>query len=84
MVATGTQGGSDQYHNGLMHRREIAKVRDYRAVSKEMKGDYLVKKGKLSKSADIILYKNRADTVLRAFVIYFKKQENIPENKGLK
>lgn len=62
--------------------QKLAKVRDYRTVSREIKGDFLVKKGKLSASAEIILYKNRSDTTLHAFVIYFGAQNTIPDNKG--
>ncbi len=64
--------------------QEMAKVRDYRLESKELKGEFLVKKGKLSRSAQIILYKNRADTVLHAFVIYFDKESGTPVRKELK
>jgi hypothetical protein len=64
--------------------QEMAKVRDYRLESKEMKEDFLVKKGKLSPSAQIILYKNRADTVLHAFVIYFDKDAGTQVRKELK
>jgi CheY-like chemotaxis protein len=64
--------------------QEMAKVRDYRTVSKEQKGDFLVKKGKLSKTAEVILYKDKSDKILRAFVIHFGAQETITENKGSK
>lgn len=64
--------------------REMTKVRDYRTVSREVQGDFLVKKGKLSKSSELILYKDRSDKILRAFVIYFVPQETIPGNKGSK
>ena len=64
--------------------REVAKVRDYHLVSRELKGEYLIKNGTLSPSADIILYKDRSDKILRAFVIYFIQQENTPVNKGPK
>jgi CheY-like chemotaxis protein len=64
--------------------QEMAKVRDYRTVSKEQKGDFLVKKGKLSKTAEVILYKDKSDKILRAFVIHFDAQETITENKGSK
>lgn len=61
--------------------KELANVRDYKTGSKEFKGDFLIKKGKLSNSADIIIYKNRSDTLLRAFVIYFKKQNVKADSK---
>ncbi|GAM11285.1 hypothetical protein OR1_03596 [Geobacter sp. OR-1] len=64
--------------------RETANVRDYRLQSKETKGEYLIKKGKLSGSAEVILYKNRSDTNLRAFVLHFKPQETLPAHKGHK
>lgn len=62
--------------------REIAKSDRYGLVSSEAKGEYLIKKGKLSPTAEIILYKNRSDTLLRAFVIYFTDQGNPLETKG--
>ena len=52
--------------------QEMAGVRDYQLQSKEMKGNYLVKKGKLSGNAHVILYKKNADTMLQAFVIYYQ------------
>lgn len=51
--------------------KEMADVRDYRLRSKEIQGDYLIKRGILSRNAAVILYKNRDDTHLRAFVIHF-------------
>jgi CheY-like chemotaxis protein len=64
--------------------QEIAKTRDYRLQSRELRGEYLVKKGKLSKTAEVILYKDRADTMLRAFVIHFDVQQSKTEDKGTK
>ncbi len=64
--------------------QEMAKVRDYRLESRELKEEFLVKKGKLSSTAQIILYKNRADTVLHAFVIYFEKEASTQVRKELK
>jgi CheY-like chemotaxis protein len=51
---------------------ELTKVRDYRTEEREVKGAYLVKKGRLASGGKIILYKDRQDQVLHGFVIYFK------------
>lgn len=51
---------------------EMAGVRDYRLLSKEMKGEYLVKKGSLVGNASVILYKKKDDTQLKAFVIHYQ------------
>lgn len=52
--------------------QEMSGVRDYRLETKEQKGDYLIKKGRLSAKSRVILYKIKPDTILRAFVIYFE------------
>jgi hypothetical protein len=52
--------------------QEVAGVRDYKLEAREQRGDYLIKKGRVSAKARVILYKNRSDTVLQAFVIYFE------------
>ena len=51
---------------------ELAKVRDYRTESREVKGSYLVKRGRLDGGARVIIYKDRQDEVLHGFVIHFK------------
>ena len=51
---------------------EMAEVRDYRLLSKEIKGEYLVKKGSLAANASVILYKKKDDTQLKAFVIHYQ------------
>lgn len=52
--------------------QEMTGVRDYTMEAKEQKGDYLIKKGKLTAKSRVILYKKKSDTVLQAFVIYFE------------
>ncbi|KAF0220859.1 MAG: hypothetical protein FD174_856 [Geobacteraceae bacterium] len=52
--------------------QEMADVRDYTLEAKEHKGDYLIKKGRLTAKSRVILYKKKSDTVLQAFVIYFE------------
>lgn len=56
--------------------QELAGVRDYRLTSKEVKDNHLVKKGSLGKAGNIIIYKNKADSVLQAFVIHFEQDRN--------
>lgn len=51
---------------------EMADVRDYRLQTKEIKGEYLIKKGTLAGNASVILYKKKDDTQLRAFVIHYQ------------
>ena len=51
---------------------EMAGVRDYRLQSKDIKGDYLIKRGTLTANAGVILYKKRDDTQLKAFVIHYQ------------
>lgn len=56
--------------------KELAGVRDYRLASREVKDNYLVKKGFLGKAGSIIIYKNKADSVLQAFVIHFDQGQD--------
>ncbi len=56
--------------------QELAGVRDYRLTGKEVKDNHLVKKGSLGKRGSIIIYKNKADSVLQAFVIHFEQDRN--------
>lgn len=56
--------------------QELAGVRDYRLTSKEVKDNHLVKKGTLGRAGSIIIYKNKADSVLQAFVIHFEQDRN--------
>lgn len=56
--------------------KELAGVRDYRLASREVKDNYLVKKGSLGKAGSIIIYKNKADSVLQAFVIHFDQGQD--------
>jgi CheY-like chemotaxis protein len=51
---------------------ELTGVRDYQTESREIKGAYLVKKGRLASGSRIIIYKDRQDEQLHGFVIYFK------------
>lgn len=51
---------------------ELTGVRDYQTESREIKGTYLVKKGRLASGSRIIIYKDRQDEQLHGFVIYFK------------
>ena len=51
---------------------EMSGARDYRLLSKEIKGEYLVKKGSLAANAGVILYKKKDDTQLKAFVIHYQ------------
>jgi CheY-like chemotaxis protein len=51
---------------------ELTGVRDYQTESREVKGGYLVKKGRLASGSRIIIYKDRQDEQLHGFVIYFK------------
>lgn len=50
---------------------ELAGVRDYQSEGREIKGNYLVKKGRLADNSKILIYKDRQDTALHGFVIYF-------------
>ncbi|TWJ18968.1 hypothetical protein [Geobacter argillaceus] len=56
--------------------KELAGVRDYQLVSREVKDNYLVKKGTMGKTGSIIIYKNKADSVLQAFVIHFDQGQD--------
>jgi hypothetical protein len=56
--------------------KELAGVRDYRLASREVKDSYLVKKGTLGKAGSIIIYKNKADSILQAFVIHFDQGQD--------
>ncbi len=51
---------------------ELTGVRDYQTESREVKGTYLVKKGRLASGSRIIIYKDHLDEQLHGFVIYFK------------
>lgn len=51
---------------------ELTGVRDYQTESREVKGGYLVKKGRLASGSRIIIYKDLQDEQLQGFVIYFK------------
>jgi hypothetical protein len=52
--------------------RQLAGVRDYRLVSKETNGEYLVKRGRLGNQSQVTLYKDRTDDLLHAFVVVLR------------
>ncbi len=56
--------------------QELAGVRDYRMTGREVRDNHLVKKGLLGKRGSIIIYKDRGDSVLQAFVIHFEQDRN--------
>lgn len=58
--------------------KEMAKVSDYKLESKEKRDGFIIKKGRLSPTIQVIIYKDRADKILNAFVIHFQGQEATP------
>lgn len=64
--------------------QNLAKVSDYRLESRETKGEFLMKRGRLTPTSHVILYKSRSDKTLHAFVIYFDDAGTAPsDRKGL-
>jgi len=64
--------------------QDLAKVSDYRLESRETKGEFLMKRGRLTPTSHVILYKSRSDKTLHAFVIYFDDAGTAPsDRKGL-
>lgn len=64
--------------------QDLAKVSDYRLESRETKGEFLMKRGQLTPTSHVILYKSRSDKTLHAFVIYFDDAGTAPtDRKGL-
>lgn len=66
--------------------QSMAGIRDYRLETKERKGEFLVKRGRLTGNSRLILYKDPSDRLLRAFVIYFESggQASDSTRKGTK
>lgn len=58
--------------------KEMAKVSDYRLESREKKDSFIIKKGRLSPAIRVIIYKDKTDKVLNAFVIHFQEQTVTP------
>lgn len=55
--------------------RDMARVSDYKLESKEKKDGFVIKKGRISPQMRVIIYKDRSDRILNAFVIHVQKQE---------
>lgn len=63
--------------------REMARVTDYKLESRERRDGFVIKKGRLSPSSRVIIYKDKNDRVLNAFVIHFQDQAaTVPAAKG--